>query len=547
MSSTPLYFESATSLALKIRRKEVTSRQLTEMFIRRIEDMDGRINAVVVRCFEQARQRAAELDRQLASGEVSGPLHGVPITVKENNDVEGLPTTIGDPTKKGAPAASTYSPAVQRLVDAGAVIMGKTNLPIGCNDVQSYNAVYGTTSNPFDLSRTPGGSSGGSAAAICAGFSALELGGDIGGSIRVPAACCGIFGHKSTLGAIPFSSGPSSSLDIVVKGPLARTAEDLVVAMQTLVHVAGPAKRAWTLTLPPCEKSELKQFRVAIWADDACCPVDSDMRVAVQRVVSTLRKAGCSAVVEAAHPLQEKWGWEGGPARAFEVYKCLLATEENKGVGAEEATAMRSRHRADEGEVGGGSTSSRAQRLRQQTEWITQSTQSWHAANAERQKMRLAYERFFSEFDVLVCPICASVAWPKDERGAGSHEWTKPPVAAEGEYVQHFWQINDRIIPGADGHQTPYHDQVFWSGVTNICGNPATTFPAGRAASKEGNNMPVGLQVVGAEWGDLTTLAFVSALEREAGYVFVPPEGYETSENSTVIAGRSPSKPPSRL
>ena len=255
----PLHYESATTLADKIRRREVTSLELVELFIQRILRYDNSndndeskskntnkdrsktsINAVVVRCFDQARTRAKELDRLLLDTiksiqiqiqvqkkkkhddyddgaknsyssllllleEKLGPLHGVPITVKENNDVCGLQTTLGNPFSINN-IATTNSPAVQQLLNSGAIIVGKTNLPLNCNDVQTYNPVYGTTSNPYNIECTPGGSSGGSAASLCIGFTALELGSDIGGSIRLPAALCGIYGHKPTLNAVSYTS-----------------------------------------------------------------------------------------------------------------------------------------------------------------------------------------------------------------------------------------------------------------------------------------------------------------------------------------------------
>jgi amidase len=205
------------------------------------------------------------------------------------------------------------SPAVQALLDAGAVLLGKTNLPLDLNDVQTFNAIYGSTKNPHNPSRTPGGSSGGSAAALAAGFSALELGGDIGGSIRTPAHCCGIFGHKSTLGVIPFAYGPSRSPDIVVKGPLARSADDLALAMRLLAFSTGPESRAFTIKLPECTKRRLSEFRVCIWADDLVCPVDKDVRAAVSHVVSSLKVAGCEPN-ETVRP-----ALEGGSEGAFEV------------------------------------------------------------------------------------------------------------------------------------------------------------------------------------------------------------------------------------
>eukprot|EP00536_Pseudo-nitzschia_multiseries_P008959 jgi/Psemu1/199515/e_gw1.239.7.1 len=583
----PLHFQSATVLASKIRSGEISSLELTRHFIRRIEELDRRdtVNAVVVRCFDAALDRARDLDRILQQQKqqqprqraVVGPLHGVPITVKENNDVRHLRTTLGNPTHQHQPPrADRHSPAVQRLVDAGAVILGKTNLPLSCNDVQTYNAVWGATSNPHDrpaFARTAGGSSGGSAAALSAGFCALELGGDIGGSIRVPAALCGVFGHKPTLGAIPFAWGPSRTPDIVAKGPMARTAHDLEVALNVLVGVGpeGPAKRAWTLALPPPARSSMKQqrladFRVALWEDDPRCPVDSDVRAAMGELrerlllrrdtattttttatTTTIKAIGC---VEDDRPLRGKYGWEGGSARAFDVYKCLLAAEENleldeDAIDTARNALLRHRHQHEDEDEDHHTPSSEGERqqqkqqhrarLHQQAKWITQSTQSWHRANQARQEMRAAYERFFETYDVLVCPVTVCAAWTKDETGAGPHEWAEHEQCVrtgcgdgddesdDGKRVQHFWQIGNRVLRGANGHTVPYHDQVFWSGVTNVCGNPSTAFPAGRSAS---TGLPIGLQVVGAEWMDLTTIAFAKALEQEAGYGFVPPEGF---------------------
>lgn len=481
-----LVWSSATELAALLSTGVVSSRALTEAYISRIQALDGPINAVVVRCFDAARERAAEADAALAGGRLWGPLHGVPITAKENNDVKGLPTTLGNVANRKNIAASN-SLVVQRLLDAGAVLLGKTNLALDLNDVQSYNDVYGRTCNPHDISRTPGGSSGGSAAALAAGFTSLELGGDIGGSIRTPAHCCGIFGHKATLGALPVTDRPSRQADIVVKGPLARSADDLALAMRLLARAAGPAARAWSLHLPESEATKLTHFRVAVWGDDPICPVDSHVRAAVRCVVRCLKQAGCE-VDETARP-----DFDSG--RAFRVYKQLLASAENTSIPDIELQRLVSK---SEGTM-----------QEEQAGWIAQSYNRWHDADAERQVMRAAWEDFFTSFDVLICPICCSAAWPHDH---------------SGETDQPFWKAGERVIPGADGHKTPYHDQVFWSGLTNICGNPSTVFPAGKFASNSGTRLPVGLQIVGPEWGDLTTIAFARALEVEAGFKFEVPQ-----------------------
>ena len=365
---------------------------------------------------------------------------------------------------------------------------------------------------------------------------------------------------------------------------MSRSPYDLELALKVLVHIPdhSPMKRLQVQSdcrLPPCTKTKLNQFRIAIWDDDqTCCPVDSNIKSAIKLLVDKLKDiAECHHVYQ-DRPLTSKYGWKGGSKYAFEIYQQLLATEENLGIDPElietarDILRKRKKNKKDE-ENNDHLTPEKStqQKLRdrviQQTEWIVQSTQSWNVANNERQKMRTTYEKFFQEYDVLICPITASVAWPKDESSSGCHEWsTDRKTQLElivgssrmdedddddddcndddddndnnnnnfKKNVQHFWKIGQRIIPGANGHQTPYHDQVFWSGVTNICGNPSTVFPAGQAkvTTQEGTNhhhhmMPIGLQVVGSEWNDFTTIAFTKALEKELGYKFIPPNGYD--------------------
>jgi len=481
-----LPWASASQLLAWLRAGAVTSLAATEAYIARIEALDRPegVNAVVVRDFARALERARAADAALAEGRPWGPLHGLPMTVKENNDIQGLPTTLGNPARSGHVAERNSVP-VQRLLDAGAIILGKTNLALDVNDVQSYNPVYGCTRNPHDLAVTAGGSSGGSAAAIAAGFTALELGGDIGGSIRTPAHCCGVFGHKATYGVIP-----AARQDIVVKGPLARAPEDLAVLLDVLAGPTGPAARGWQLRLPPSPKQRLADFRVAVWADDPVCPVDQDVAAAVQRLVAALRAAGAT-VDEAARPAFE-------PAEAFALYKQLLAAAENNGLSAPDYdAAVQAAQRlppTDEGDAA------------MQARWIAQSHHAWHAADGRRQALRDAWEAFFQDFDVLVAPACCSDAWPHDHSGSTD---------------QPFWKVGERVIPG-NGLETPYHRQVFWAGVTNVAFNPSTAFPAGRSAA----GLPVGLQAVGAEYADHTTIAFASALAREAGgFAFSPPGG----------------------
>ena len=245
----------AYELADKIKNKEISSLELTQHFIDRIEKYDGKINAVVVRTFEDALEAAKKADDAISKKDSLGPLHGIPMTIKESYNIQGQCTTWGIPDYKGN-IAKENGLAVKRLKKAGAHFLGKTNVPMNLADFQSYNDIYGITGNPWDLKRTPGGSSGGSAAALAAGFCSLEAGSDIGGSIRNPAHYCGVFGHKPSHGIIP-SSGHElipnvPEPDLSVCGPLARSAKDLEIALDVM---AGPMERrstGWQLNLADC-------------------------------------------------------------------------------------------------------------------------------------------------------------------------------------------------------------------------------------------------------------------------------------------------------
>jgi amidase len=237
-----LEYQSAVQLADALRAKRLSSLELTDRLIARIERLDTRLNAVIARDFDRARDAAKAADAALSRGD-TGPLLGVPMTVKESFNVAGLPTTWGIPEAKGFRARDDAL-IVSRVRAAGAVILGKTNVPLVLGDWQSYNAIYGVTRNPWDLERTPGGSSGGSAAALAAGFGPLSLGSDIGGSLRVPAHFCGVAALKPTHGLVPSRGhAPPGALalprepDLAVVGPMARTVDDLVRLFDVIAGV----------------------------------------------------------------------------------------------------------------------------------------------------------------------------------------------------------------------------------------------------------------------------------------------------------------------
>ena len=295
-------YRSATDLIQALATRQISARELLDAAITRIEALDPKINAVVVRDFDRARVAADAADAALGRGE-RRPLLGLPMTVKEQFNVAGLPTTWGFPRfRDWRPDVDAL--AVQRLKAAGAIIIGKTNVPVGLTDWQSYNEVYGTTNNPWDLGRTPGGSSGGAAAALAAGFVPLELGSDIGGSLRAPAHFCGVFSHKPSLDLIPQrGSGPPQTPAIAARGemsvigPMARSAADLALELGVL---AGPDELwdgiGYKLALPEPRHDKLADFRVLLIDEHPLCPTAASVKEALDGLAEHLAKLGCTVV-----------------------------------------------------------------------------------------------------------------------------------------------------------------------------------------------------------------------------------------------------------
>lgn len=293
-----LTFLSATRLADLVRTHKIGALELLDHYIGRTERLDSRINAVVVRDFDRARAR--QLDGQ---SDKSAPLFGVPMTVKESFDIQGLPTTMGHLAAKDSPAEATSLP-LRRLEHAGAVIFGKTNVPVDLADWQSYNPVYGATSNPWNTDHTPGGSSGGSAAALAAGLTGMEIGTDIGGSIRVPAHFCGVFGHKPTYDLCPNYTNPrtgsAAGIDIAVRGPIARSAADLATALNALAG-PDPDETGLSLNLPAPRFTSLTDLRVAVWAEQPGQTTDQETVAMMHGLADTLERQGVT-VTRIARP-----------------------------------------------------------------------------------------------------------------------------------------------------------------------------------------------------------------------------------------------------
>ncbi len=474
-------FLSATLLGAMIRERKIGCLELLDHYIDRTERLDGPINAVVVRDFERARHRARALDSQ---ADKSAALFGVPMTVKESFDVVGLPTTRGHRELKDHRAA-VASLSIRRLEAAGAVIFGKTNVPVDLADWQSYNPVYGASANPWNTAHTPGGSSGGSAAALAAGFSALEIGSDIGGSIRVPAHFCGVFGHKPTWALCPNYGDPTTSAaaftDIAVIGPMARAAADLDTALSILAQ-PDPDESGLTVTLPPSRATSLKTLRVAVWADEPGQTTDAETVAAMHALADSLERQGVT-VSRVARP-------DFAAVEAFHLYLQLL----DAGWSARNSAELLAMKRATRDGLRSDDQGADAVMIRA----VDMPHRTWLGINERRHKLRRLWSAFFREWDALLCPTIATAALPHMQYGS----------------------MADRRVK-VDGRDVPYNDMLFWPGLIAGCHLPATVAPIGLTSA----GLPLGVQIAGPLYGDRTTIAVAGLLE-QAGYGFISPPGY---------------------
>ncbi|HYQ64894.1 amidase [Actinophytocola sp.] len=473
-------FQTAEELAAALRAGAVSSVELTDDAIARIERDDEAINAICVPDFNRARAAAHHADQARARGE-DRPLLGIPVTVKESYNMTGLPTTWGMPQHRD------YMPVedavqVSRLKAAGAVVLGKTNVPLGLQDIQTFNEIHGTTNNPWDHARTSGGSSGGSAAALACGFGALSIGSDLAGSLRTPAHFCGIYAHKPTVGLAatrgmvpPSEPALPVDLDLAVAGPMARTARDLELLLDVM---AGPDPltlgKAHTVTLPPARHERLGDFRVLVLDEHPLIPTGSAVRAGVHRVADAL--AGSGARVERHSPLLP------GLTEAATLYTQLLFS----GSVARFPVDAYEQLQTSAAGLSADDQSLDAARLRA----MVFTHRDWLEVNNRRENHRHGWRRLFTEFDAVVCPITPTPAFP--------HDHNPNPL--------------ERRID-IDGVAYPYFDQLVWAGVATMPGLPATAIPTGR--SPEG--LPVGVQLIGPMFEDRTPLRLAELLEHQTG------------------------------
>jgi amidase len=460
----------ATSIAADIAEGKISALECTELAIREIEVRDREINSVVVRAFEAARAAALEADRLLASG-ARLPFLGVPVTIKESFDVAGLPTSWGLAAFRNA-IASEDAASVARLRKAGAIILGKTNVSEGLDGWNADNPVYGRTCNPLNMDWTPGGSSAGAAAAVAAGLSAFDIGSDLGGSIRVPAHFCGIYGHNSTAGLIPLRghvlNGRKARLDMSSPGPVARSARDLALGLSVLAGPDDDESTGYRLDLPAPRHDDIASFRVLVLDSHPCVATDPELRAAVASFASELAASGAQ--------VRNAQGIVPDLASALDVYVRLLAGVMGLGQTLEAAQKLQARVAA----LSLNDTSISAARLRASII----SHAGWLVANEERIKLRWQWREVFRDVDVVICPPA--------------------PVVA----LSHAEAASETIL--IDGIRTNRGDQVAWASVATVAGLPATVIPYSR--TKDGR--PLGIQIIGPYLEDYTPIRLAELFAR---------------------------------
>jgi amidase len=456
------HWMSATQLAAEIRSRRVGSREVLDHLVARIDRLDGPVNAVVRFDLDRAGDAARAADEAVAAGAALGPLHGVPMTIKDSFQTQGCVTTSGSPELADF-VPTEDATVVARVRAAGAIPFAKTNLPLFADDIQTFNQVYGTTNNPHDVTRTPGGSSGGSAAALAMGFSPIEIGSDIGGSIRVPAHYSGVMGHKPSYGIVPGHGqipgmpGTLSQADLAVVGPMARHVDDLSLCLDV---IAGPdvwMEPAWRLDLPPTRADALADFRIAAWIEDPACPVDDDTARALDEMIGSIEAAG-GHVDRAARP---SFTLE----KSFRVYGELLFAALAGGTPRDELDALAADTR--DSTIG----------------WIRRSTaarhRDWLSNNERRLQIRRRWSEFFERFDAVLMPVHPRAAFPHD----------------------HSMPQYERTVDVGGGVR-PYFDLWTWISLAGLAALPSTVVPVGLAS----DGLPIGVQIVGPFLHDRTTL-----------------------------------------
>jgi amidase len=470
--------QDATSQLVALTGKRVSSVELLKMALTRHAETHSKLNAVVAADPERALERARALDDARVRGEIMGPLAGLPMTVKDTFDVAGMAASSGMPELRRRMVEDAS--AVSHARRAGAVIWGKTNVPVMAADWQSFNKLYGVTNNPWDPTRTPGGSSGGAAAALAAGVTPLEIGSDIGGSLRVPASFCGVFSHKPTWGMVsqrghvPPSPGSFVERDLNVVGPMARSVRDLRLLLSIIE--SGPLA-------PKAPPADLKEIKIGLWLEDALCPLDPEARTVIEAFADDIRAAGAEVepIVSPVdvHALLHAYQTLLGAVLGEDLPQRMVAGMELMRPFARRALAR-----------GAGPFSNAAM-----TMGYTARHREWMAADAVRQRLRHEIGQAFDKWTVILAPVAPVPAFPHDRR-----------------------PFQRRSLKMSDGTSIPYPSMLTWISAATALRLPATAMPAGLTLA----GLPVGVQLIGPTGGDGRVLAVAQAID-EAVRGFEPP------------------------
>lgn len=478
-------FSPATEMLLALRERRISAVELLDLHLRRIKRHNPALNAIVTPNYDAARIAAVAADEARTQG-ADRLILGLPLTIKDCIYVEGLPTTGGVPERAEA-IADEDAPISARIRAAGAVIMGKTNVPPYAQDYQTANPLFGRTNNPWDLARTPGGSTGGGAAAVAAGLTSLEFGGDFAGSIRIPAAFCGIYAHNPSRGVVPCRghfpgpNSPNPAKAMVVVGPLARSAEDLELALDVVAGPDAGEDVAWRLAMPPARHERLADYRVAIMPPIEWLPVAAEITRAMDDLATRLNCAG--AQVREIQPEAL-----GDMRDYYRLYHLIAAAM----VSARWPESLRHR-RAEE-------IRNRADIFEDQVmaKGLQASAGDYINWFAQREDYRVAFRTFFRQWDILLCPANIVNAFPHDDAPPAERR-----LDVNGEGVKHI-------------------RQVVYSSLASLSGYPATVFPVGQTDS----GLPIGLQAIGPYLEDRTPIRFAALVAQEFGG-FRPPLGYD--------------------
>ena len=483
LEAASLIFAPASTVAKAIAQGRVTSFEVTKLILGRVETFNPRLNAIVTLRAEDALTDAKEADEIIKRGGALGPLHGVPVTIKDCFEMKGVRTTAG------SKALADYVPdrdaaVVERMRAAGAVILGHTNVPELAADWQTYNSVFGTTNNPWDPTRTPGGSTGGGTAALAAGLTFLEVGSDIGGSIRVPSHFCGVYGHKPSLGAVsarghipPLPGTPPGDPAFSVAGPLARSASDLKLAMEVLGGPDGGLEKVFTWRLGHPRRHSVGEYHLGYVFDDPLCRTSSDVVEPLENLVKGLREEGVDLAA----------GWPKGivPKQLFDDYRYLRYAS---GAGGLSNVQISERLKAEVLDDGSDEyTAAHA---------YASTVKEFQDVMARRAQAQYAWNDYFKDFDAFLVPVAFVPAFPHD----------------------HGMPLKSRVLQTPEGARK-YQELRFWMSFATLCGLPATVAPVGQTRS----GLPVGVQIIGPFMEDATTIDLADKIEHLVGGFRSPP------------------------